>query len=87
MTIFLSSAPDGAVFAMDIKHKLRSPRFWAVYAIGLYTYCLPAFQTAIHFQSWRVFINAIRVYILYPDFAFAAAALFLITLFDIHPRR
>lgn len=77
----------GPFFTMDIKQKLKSPRFWAVYAIGLYTYCLPAFQTAIHFQSWRVFINAIRVYILYPDIAFAAAALFLITLFDIHPRR
>lgn len=72
---------------MDIKQKLKSPRFWAVYAVGLYTYCLPAFQTAIHFQSWRVFINAIRITILYPDFAISAAALFLITLFDIRPQR
>ena len=68
---------------MEVKRKLKSPRFWAVYAVGLYTYCLPAFQTAIHFQSWGVFFNVIRVYILYPDFAFTAAALFLICLFDI----
>lgn len=72
---------------MDIKYKLKSPRFWAVYAVGLYMYCLPAFQTALHFKSWRVFISALRVYLLYPDTAFAAAALFLITLFDIKPQR
>lgn len=72
---------------MDIKQKLKSPRFWAVYAVGLYTYCLPAFQVGLHFQSWRVFINGIRILVLYPDFAFSAAALFLITLFDIRPRQ
>lgn len=77
----------GPFFAMDIKQKLKSPRFWAVYAIGLYTYCLPVFQAGLQFRSWGVFINACRVYILYPDFAFAAAALFLITLFDIRPPR
>lgn len=71
----------------DIKTKLKSPRFWAVYAIGLYTYFLPVFQTAIHFKSWGVFISACRVYLLYPDTAFTAVALFLITLFDIRPTR
>ena len=68
---------------MEIKKKLSSPRFWAVYAVGLYSYCLPAIQTGVHFKSWRVFISALSVVILYPDFIISAATLFLICLFDI----